>query len=72
MKLTETEARQKYCCQPIAFNGLQKLCGASGCMAWRWSYKVDPEYVPGDNGFIPPPPPMVVSDKGYCGLVGKI
>lgn len=37
MKMTEEEAKQKFCCRPLAALDISDTrCLGSSCMAWRW------------------------------------
>ena len=69
MKLTESEARVKQCCNLVGSYNVRLNCLASGCMAWRWNniqHRIDVapctykwEDLPKEQW------------TGYCGLAGK-
>lgn len=61
-------------------NGTISPCIGSGCMAWRWGQKRNPDWKPpamyGMGGFPSHPAdeaPAYVTDheRGYCGLAGR-
>lgn len=63
MRLTDEEARYKYCVNWAANDMTESMrCYGSKCMAWRWI--MDMELVHGME--VP-----VRSEDGYCGLAGK-
>lgn len=55
-------------------------CLGSGCMAWRWGSKRNPNWKPGNMytmGGLPthpedePPTYITDTERGYCGLAGR-
>lgn len=89
--MTEDEAKTKWC--PFTRVGEQASgaaenrpdgsynCIASGCMAWRWAQKPNPDWKEQNGMMVSYPPrdtrydePMYVEDRthGHCGAFGKI
>ncbi len=72
MTYTEEDARKSWC--PSDHGS----CIASGCMAWRWAQKPNPDWSPNMSQQWPQKdtrndPPMYIADttRGYCGLAGR-
>lgn len=74
--MTEDEAKKKWCCGDVTFNG---LCAASSCMAWRGAvFTKGGEFQYTFSGVEPHPQSDAkeVIDRGgyiggYCGLARR-
>ncbi len=67
---TEQDARERYCPHKMGFVGApdkERKCDASQCMAWRWISTYTPKSADSPNAGM-----VHRSDKGYCGMAGKL
>jgi hypothetical protein len=62
MRLTEKDAKTKWCPMHHAVSPPDTNCVASNCMFWRW-YRLNPQSWPETDRH--------GNDLGYCGLAGK-